>query len=208
MRHYLDADQKNWVRQWWRALDPIEKKGQLLTSHPDLSGLGHQARARLRRCTSVQSLLLEPATYKLAERLMDLEREKGNGRFAANYAAVALVAGVLACVQDDAKQPESLAAELGKERNGRKCMSELRFTQLMRARTDDDFLRLVRRAIHLAGRETNVPTLANDILAWWLEKDPSSIDINDRLYSRWARDYYLSARAQSRNNNPSLETTA
>jgi CRISPR system Cascade subunit CasB len=70
-------------------------------------------------------------------------------------------------------------------------MSELRFQQLQKSRTTDDFYRLVLRAIRLLDGKVNIPSLANDIIHWHREFDNKiARKPSNRLAVRWATDYF------------------
>lgn len=205
---YLDDAQRRWVSNWWNALQPQISGGKdaskdaLQDASKDtgqadtrfaahaLSGLGRGARAELKRCAGIQELMLNSATHKLAFGLLKSEAGKAHPRFKDDYAAVALVAGALAHVRDDAKDARSLAAVVG---GGDPAMSELRFLRLLRTTVEDDFYRQLTRALQLAKRKADVVVLAEDILAWIIERYQPQSDPNYRLHSRWARDYYLPA---------------
>jgi CRISPR system Cascade subunit CasB len=134
---------------------------------------------------------------------MSLEAAKSHPRFEGDYVAVALIAGALASVREDAADHRSLAAQLGGEAP---VMSELRFLRLMRAADLDDFYRQLQRALQLASRKTDVAVLANDIVAWLLEQTSPLPDPNQRFKARWARDYYLPARERAVVEKSNLET--
>ena len=70
-------------------------------------------------------------------------------------------------------------------------MSELRFQQLQKSQTTDDFFRRVCRAVSLLKGKAPVLSLADDILHWLREHryGPAS-KATDRLAVRWASDYY------------------
>ncbi|VGO07097.1 CRISPR-associated protein, Cse2 family [plant metagenome] len=208
-RPYLDEVQRRWVRDWWRALQPMpkpaapkgeeqsddnapEELGKTVPLRRSLAGLGRKARAELRRCPDVQALLMEAATYRLSDHLLKLEKEKAFPRFNDDHAAVALVAGVLAHVREDLGNKASLPAALGSTKESeRPLLSQMRFQRLLRTRNVDDFYRQLVRAVKLADNKADVAVLANDILAWHCEQHQALPDPNHRLHSRWARDYYL-----------------
>jgi len=70
-------------------------------------------------------------------------------------------------------------------------MSELRFQQLQKSPTTDDFYRRIIRAIRLLDGNVNILSLANDIIHWHkefehqLDRHPAN-----RLAIRWATDYF------------------
>ena len=114
----------------------------------------------------------------------------------------AAVAGLLSHVKSDIQIPSktelkkdkmaSFSELLARPVKGDKApMSELRFQQLQKSRSTDDFYRLGRRAVHLLDGKVNIPSLANDIIHWFQEfnnqvdREPAK-----RLAVRWATDYF------------------
>ncbi|MGV8844686.1 MAG: type I-E CRISPR-associated protein Cse2/CasB [Pseudomonas sp.] len=192
-RRYLDDAQHSWLRQWWRALQPREEGAVNLPG--ELLAMGRADRARLKRCSGLDDLLLESATHRLAGRLLTLEANKQWPRFSSvDYTPLALLAGALAQVTDDQANGASLAAQLGGAKPGETApMSELRFRRLQQVRGIDDFYRQLVRALQLAKRKVDLAALAEDVLAWSLEQGHTSVAPSDGLKFRWARDYYLSA---------------
>ncbi|SAI67740.1 CRISPR-associated Cse2 family protein [Bordetella ansorpii] len=188
---YLDDAQRKWVRDWYRAIHPSDISAKL---PPVLTGLGRQARAQLRRCSTIEELITESAALRLAGPLLELEAQKKYEQFKNGYAAIGMVAGVLAHVREDAPDGRGLATRLGGEQPN---MSELRFTRLMRAESDEDFYRMMCRAVQLADGKADVAELADDIIAWAVERKTFYVDPASRMKSRWARDYYLPAQTRA-----------
>jgi CRISPR system Cascade subunit CasB len=158
-------------------------------------------RARLRRADRSEDILLTDAFFHFLEQMPENWREK-NPLFTS-----AAVAGLLAHVKEDRRvlskgyQPKDknkprniapFAEQLATPARGEKPpMSELRFQQLQKSRTTDDFYRRVLRAIRLLDGKVNIPSLANDIIHWHQEFD-NQIDRkpSNRLAVRWATDYF------------------
>jgi len=70
-------------------------------------------------------------------------------------------------------------------------MSELRFQQLQKSTSIDDFYRRIIRAIQLLNGQVNILSLANDIIHWHKEfEHQSSASPANRLAVRWATDYF------------------
>lgn len=199
-RRYLDDAQHSWLRQWWQALQPREE-GVAMKLPGELLGLGRGDRARLKRCSSLDDLLLESATHRLAGRLMTLEAGKQWPRFnSADYVPLALLAGALAHVLEDSGDGASLAARLGDAKPDEPApMSEQRFRRLQQTRSADDFYRQLVRALQLAKHRVDLAALAEDVLAWSLEQGHARATPSDGLKFRWARDYYLSAPERATN---------
>lgn len=203
-RNYLDEEQRQWVRHWWRALQPRAAEDKPLPSM--LAGLGRGGRARLRRCGDLDELLAEPAVYLLAERLIELDRQKDWRCLfdeADAHAHLALIGGILAQVREDSRDGLSLAEHLGKlVGTERRVMSESRFKRLQRSRDLDDLYLQWRRAVKQVDGKVDVGWLANDLLAWLLERAQPPGRASDGVKFRWAYDYYLSKREQAAAEEP------
>ena len=143
-------------------------------------------RAQLRRAQSPDDVLL---TTAFAHFLQHMPR-----RWSEDLAITdaALVAAVLARVrQDDSKTSFAKALASPKVGGTKARMSELRFQQLQKSHTPEDFFKRLCRAVALLGGEVNIPALANDILHWLKEnRTAPAIKAQDRLAVRWASDYY------------------
>ncbi|MCF1440564.1 type I-E CRISPR-associated protein Cse2/CasB [Ralstonia nicotianae] len=191
-KHYLDDAQRKWIRSWWLALQPREDKSKS-TVPGALALLGRGDRAGLKRCSGVAELLTESATFQLAERLLSLEAAKERARFADDYDAVALVAGVLSHVSQDRANGKSVIAGLGRSGRGDATpkLSEIRFRRLLQGRDLDDFYRQLVRVVQLAERTADVAQLADDMLAWCRERGHTTVTPSHGVRFRWARDYYL-----------------
>jgi len=158
-------------------------------------------RARLRRAERPEDILLTGAFFHFLNRIPESWRENNP------MLTSAAVAGLLAHVKEDRQtlskgfQPKdenkqkkmaSFAEQLATPDKSKKPpMSELRFQQLQKSRTTDDFYRRVLRAIRLLDGKVNIPSLANDIIHWHQEFD-HQIDRkpSNRLAVRWATDYF------------------
>ena len=76
------------------------------------------------------------------------------------------------------------------EGKGKAPMSELRFQQLQKSPTLDDFYRRLLRAIRLLDGNVNLVSLAGDIIQWHQELEkPIGREPAKRLAVRWATDY-------------------
>ncbi len=159
-------------------------------------------RARLRRAERAEDVLLTEAFFHFLQRMPEKWREPER------LFASAAVAGLLSHAKEDLQIPSKiyLNKQGGKEKKmasfaellarpldqGKKGpMSEIRFQQLQKSRTTDEFYRNVRRAINLLGGRVNIASLANDIIHWHreficqIDRQPSR-----RLAVRWATDYF------------------
>ena len=158
-------------------------------------------RARLRRAEGPEDILLTDAFFNFLNRMPERWRENNP------MLTSAAVAGLLAHVKEDRQtlskgfQPKdenkpkkmaSFAEQLATPARGEKSpMSELRFQQLQKSPTTDDFYRRILRAIRLLDGKVNISSLANDIIHWHREFD-NQVDRKptNRLAVRWATDYF------------------
>jgi CRISPR system Cascade subunit CasB len=158
-------------------------------------------RARLRRADRPEDILLTDAFFHFLQMMPEGWREKKP------IFTSAAVAGLLSHVKEDrhvlskAYQPKdkskphniaSFAEQLATPvKSDKSPMSELRFQQLQKSRTTDEFYRRVLRAIRLLDGRVNIPSLANDIIHWHQEFD-NQIDRkpSNRLAVRWATEYF------------------
>ncbi|MDP0562630.1 MAG: type I-E CRISPR-associated protein Cse2/CasB [Candidatus Endonucleobacter sp. (ex Gigantidas childressi)] len=158
---------------WWHWLD--DNRGD---------------RAELRRAESPEDILLTPAfSHFLQQMPEDWDDSKK-----IQIQDAAMVAAVLARVktaESNKKTTFATALAKPKEKRGKAAMSELRFQQLQKSRTPDDFFRRVCRAVALLNGKANIACLADDVLHWLQEHryGPAS-KAQDRLAVRWASDYY------------------
>ncbi|WWT75656.1 type I-E CRISPR-associated protein Cse2/CasB [Lautropia mirabilis] len=188
----MSEKQRQWVRDWWRSLDPRDQDKDALPG--ELRGQGRADRARLRRCQNAEELLSNSATLLFARRLISLGgSSKAFSDESQAYEQLAWVAGALAHVKEDPGDERTLAFRLGKALGGeRPAMSELRFRSLQAAAATDDFFLQIRRAIQLADRKTDVARLADDLFVWQLEQGKSASRASSGVKFHWAYDYYLS----------------
>ena len=181
---FLTLAEINTLQRWHRRLD--DNRGD---------------RARLRRAERPEDILLTDAFFNFLQRMPEGWRER------MPMLTSAAVAGLLSHVKKDKQtlsrgyQPKdknkprniaSFAEQLATPaKNKKPPMSELRFQQLQKSATTDNFYRRVLRAIRLLDGKVNIPSLANDIIQWHQEFD-NQIDRkpSNRLAVRWATDYF------------------
>jgi CRISPR system Cascade subunit CasB len=200
---YLDQGQAAWIRDWWRAMQPAAAEDKDVPFA--LRALGRADRAKCKRCTSLAELELESAPNLLAAHFAEPAQDQETWLqkwLQGHYEALFLLAGVLVYVREDSEDGQSLALLTGNAKvtpDKPLRMSELRFKRLLRATDTEDFFRQARRAVQLAGGVADVAVLADDLLAWSIERDQPASDRKPResLKFRWARDYYLTAKEQS-----------
>ena len=198
----MSDKQLQWVRDWWRSLQPREQDKDALPG--ELRGQGRADRARLRRCQNAEELLSNSATLLFARRLIALGGgSKVFSDESKTYEQLAWVAGALALVKEDPHDDRTLAFRLGKALGGeRPVMSELRFRSLQAAAATEDYFLQIRRAIQLADRKTDVARLADDLLSWQLERGQSALRASSGVKFHWAYDYYLSVGQKAAADEP------
>lgn len=183
MKTYLDSEDRVKLRSWHEKLN--DNRGD---------------RARLRRAKAPEDILLTDAFFNFLNTMPDKWAKAGM------LFKSAALAGLLAHVKSDLRKPSrisdkdkkqskpnaSFAEQLGTPLKGQKVpLSELRFQQLQKSRSTDDFYRRMIRAIRLLDGNVNLVSLADDIIQWhmefnkWIDRQPTN-----RLAVRWATDYY------------------
>jgi len=162
-------------------------------------------RARLRRAESPEDILLTDAFFHF---LQKMDQTTPNWSQNTPMLTSACIAGALSHVKNDKQMPSkiqggknaeaskkmaSFAEQLATPAEGKSKapMSELRFQQLQKSPTNDDFYRRIIRAIHLLDGNVNIASLANDIIHWHQEfNQPIGRNPAKRLAVRWATDYF------------------
>lgn len=194
--YFLDTAEKQALQRWHTWLD--DNRGD---------------RARLRRAESPEDILLTDAFFHFLEQM-----NKASPHWSQNKPMLtsASMAGAISHVKTDKQTPSKLynskendaskktasfAEQLATPSDGKSKapMSELRFQQLQKSPTTDDFYRRIIRAIRLLDGNVNIVSLANDIIHWHrefeyqIDRQPAK-----RLAVRWATDYFT---ALSKNSN-------
>ena len=157
-------------------------------------------RARLKRAERPDDILLTGAFFNFLEFMGD------DWKIERPIFTCASIAGLLSHVKvntetfsrinkpTDKKQPKiiaSFAEQLATPVNNKPLLSEIRFQQLQKSRTTDEFYRRILRAIRKLDGKVNVGSMVNDIIHWHLEfhknidRDPAK-----RLAVSWATDYF------------------
>lgn len=171
---FLTLAESNALQHWYRRLD--DNRGD---------------RARLRRAEKPEDILLTDAFFNFLKQMPDGFPEKLPD--SQRMFVGAAVSGIVAHVKENAMSG-SFARQLAISPGGKKQkppMSELRFQQLQKSRTADDFYRRLLRAIRLLDGKVNIPSLANDIIHWHnefnfqVDREPAK-----RLAVRWATEYF------------------
>ncbi|EKF75778.1 hypothetical protein A11A3_02877 [Alcanivorax hongdengensis A-11-3] len=165
------------VLKWWRQLE--EQRG---------------ARAELRRSETLDAVLLTEGFRHLWQALAQTSERRDR-----DMLAWACVAAALADVREQpAAKDVSFARRLGeqKEKTGKPYMSEMRFAQLQKSRSGDDFLMRLRRALALINKTAPVLSLTDNILHWFQEQQSNQGSRPmDRLAVRWATEYFTAVNA-------------
>lgn len=188
--YYLRDDQvRKVVATWWSRLHGVENK------RSDLQQANQRgARAELRRSKSLDAVLLTEGFRNLWQALVDTGQYRER-----DMLAWACVAAALAEVrQQPANESATFARCLGeqKDKTGRPYMSGLRFAQLQKSYSGDDFLMRLRRALALINKTAPVLSLTDNILHWFHEqRDNQGARPTDRLAVRWATDYFTAVSA-------------
>jgi len=165
---FLSSEEQSALLRWYKWLD--DNRGD---------------RARLRRAECAEDVLLTDAFFHFLKQMPEQWREKKS------MLSSAAVAGLLSHVKSD-HSTASFATLLAKPGKGDKpAMSELRFQQLQKSTTTQDFYRRVLRAVRLLGGSANVASLGNDIIHWHQEfENHIDREPTKRLAVRWATDYF------------------
>lgn len=181
--HVLDESDRDAVYGWWRQLGGEVDSEDVASSGPNLRA----QKAVLRRARSPEDALLTDGFRRLWFALPESRRKWWL------MPAWGCVAAVLAEVRRHDPQRE-FAASMGSEMEpgaGKPKVSELRFQQLQHSHDADEFLRRVRRAVHLLRNEVHVVSLADGILQWHQEKvGHPDYRPERRLPVRWANAYF------------------
>lgn len=153
------------VRKWFDWLHDTPQRGE---------------RARLRRCESLDEILLQPAFYRLCLALPRLREHDLEG--------LAISAGLLALVKTPVST--SLPKLLG-EGGEAKAFSELRFQRLLAADSPSDFFKAMRRAISQIDGKANPVALTDDVLHWYRQhRHPEWYRGARQWQYRYAKPYY------------------
>ena len=160
-----------------------QRRQAIMEWHGELHNENHRGnRARLRRCDKYDSVMLEPAYFKLCRMMPKINAE-----------ALALVAGLLAWAEHPCTPSKPTAVLLGKTKpdSDTPLFSELRFQRLLASNTADDFYQNMRRAIIQLEKTADPMHLADEILHWHAQhKQPDSYQGTRQWSYRMARAYY------------------
>jgi CRISPR system Cascade subunit CasB len=180
-RHFPDEHTKmgpdnthHLLREWFKSL--YDNKGE---------------RAGLRRCTSPDQVFMTPGFQRLARHFGELYKDKGKDQL---YGVLACAAGVIAHVKNDIAAPDKTFAKqmaMNKPDSDKPVVSQLRFNQLQKSYSWDEFYRRLIRSVKLIGGDVNIVSLTDAIFHWGKEFDGQfEQKPMNRLQVRWAADYY------------------
>ena len=176
-QRYLDKqDQKN-LRIWWAWLD--SNRGD---------------RARFRRVSEPDDMLMTPEFSNFLQK-MSVDEDGGKREFRMSMTDAAMMAALVARVRKDNYEKNSSFAKAlaspAKEGSAKAAMSELRFQQLQKSRTPEEFYRRMCRAIDLLDSRVNIIDMADSVLHWLHEwRTAPAENPQHRLAVKWATQYY------------------
>lgn len=135
-------------------------------------------RARLRRCSDPEEVMLEPAFHRLLQRIRTLSNQSGGEITEHDIHRLAAVAGLLAHVK--ARHQRPLAEQMAESgaKGDRPPLSPLRFRRLIKE-PFDDLYPAMRRVIAQLDKKANIHDLADSVFYW-----------GDRVRKRWALVYF------------------
>lgn len=161
----LKDDEQATITKWFDWIQGEKQRGE---------------RARLRRCGTLEEVLLQKGFYRLCLPLPRLEKYSLTG--------LALVAGLLVWVKTPVDSP--LSELLGKG-SDKPVFSELRFQRLLASDTSEDFFQSMRRATVQGGEKANPIELADEILHWYQQSQhPDWYRGKGQWQYRFAKPYY------------------
>ena len=168
--HLLTPEDCSSLLAWWPWLD--DNRGD---------------RAQLRRAENPDDILLSQAFAHFLQKMPECWAEGQS----IPLSDAAMVAAVIARVKTLDENNFAKALALPKEGGGKASMSELRFQQLQKSRTPEEFFIRISRALALISGKANITSLADNILHWLKEhRTAVARKPENRLAVRWAIDYY------------------
>ncbi len=140
----------------------------------DLKQNNRGERAVLRRCGTLNEVVLSPAYHRLRTSLLKIGK--------VNDDRLSLVVGLSAYVKDNA-DASGIAVQMATGKtDGSARVSGLRFRRLLKVKESDNLFTAMRRVIALLGGAVNIQSLAQGVYFW-----------NDITRKDWAFDYYSTA---------------
>lgn len=154
------------LSSWWHELH-----------HEKASGQARADRAMLKRCASVDEVVLQSAYGRIYRRL--LEAHAGEPWKPRQQDRLAALVALLAHVKDKSELSLPKAMSERKTKDDSAPVSELRFQRLLESPDIHALFTGVRRVLPLIKHKVNIQSLAVDVFTW-----------NDRVKKRWAYGYY------------------
>lgn len=146
-----DSAEAGLLLTWWNGLN--QNRGD---------------RANLRRCATLDEVLLEPGFHRAWNSLRDQNAGVDAFRLAA-------VVGVLSHVKEHAPNADLGKAMAAKRGAGNKQVSELRFRRLLKNKTVHEVFGPMIRTVRLLRGQVNVLELAKSIYAWEDDRTKQSL---------------------------------
>lgn len=179
----MKYDNKRVVLHWWQSLILADNELDYL----DVKPLPKSYRCQLRRCDSVDKVIMTEAFRSLWQALDKTKSEYDQPYMLECWATIA---SVLPYVKED---NETTLAKASGKRSARykPVVSEIRFAQLQSSQSANEFSRRMRDVIQLIKGKLAVTSLAEDIQSWFQEKNqlqPRSAE--NRIAVNWAMEYY------------------
>jgi len=161
-------DQKH-LMEWWN------------TMHSNRAG-----RAELRRAEKPEAVFLTEGFHMLWREFVGSYWAKEK-----NLLGLAAVAGILAYIDTDGNLSFASACATGADGPP---VSELRFSQLQKSHSLDEFYTRMRRILHILKNKANIISVADDVLHWYVETLQGEKDNNPRkhILVRWGMEYFQS----------------
>lgn len=157
LRFDKDSPELQALDAWWRSLD--DNRGD---------------RAELRRCGTLAEVVFTPAYHRLRQSVCRSGAVHDDG--------LALVAGLVARVKNNAMDHTVAGQMATGKSDGSARVSGLRFRRLLKVKEREDFFTAMGRVIALLGGTVNLQSLAKSAYFW-----------NDITRKQWAFEYYSQA---------------
>ena len=167
----------------------VKESGEKLKSWRRWLNDNRGDRAVLRRATAPDDVLFTAAFARFLNQM-----RWSDGKVPITDAA--MIAAVVAGVEHSEGRTFAKALASDNNSKGRAVMSELRFQQLQKSRSPEEFFIRIRRALNLLERKVDIVSLAEDVSDWFKEYrfGPASRP-EQRLAVRWANDYYTNLKS-------------
>jgi len=144
----------------------------------------HRDRAVLRRTQTPNDVLVTHAFYNFLNHMPE------DWKIKENLYKSAFIAVVCSNIKQNTNN-ESFAEQLSHSDEKHKVISPLRFLQLQKSTTPDEFFRRLIRIIKILKGKVNIISITNDIIQWLTEyNEGPSLDFMNSLAFTWASAYY------------------